>query len=108
MTTKNDQTNLFASLVKAIKDGDSNTALIAIEKFKKSQAVRILDVAVIGPLMIYYGYKGKLGPVERSLLILMGGGTIIYNYQNFKKNKTMGPVVQQAEDVLTKQVLGLR
>lgn len=107
MMMMEEQASLFSNLVKSIKDGDPNIAVQSIEKFKKSQAVRFLDIAFIGPVMMYYGIKGKLGPIERTLLLLMGAGTIVYNYQNYKKNKTMGPVIQQAEDVLTEQIFNL-
>lgn len=104
MNLLNEKTSLFSDLVKSIKDGNADVALQSIEKFKKSQAVRVMDVAVIGPLMIYYGVKGRLGPIERTLLILMGGGTIVYNYRNYIKNKSMHPIVEQAKDILVEQV----
>ena len=49
----------------------------------KAQGVRIADIAVFGPLMIYSGL-GKNPPTWVRLgLILIGVGTILYNLQNY-------------------------
>lgn len=50
----------------------------------KGQNVRLLDVFVIGPLMIWGGLKVKEEPLG-SLLALAGVGTIIFNAVNYEK-----------------------
>jgi hypothetical protein len=50
----------------------------------KSQFVRILDVAIIGPVMIAGGrhlYRNR--PVLGGLLFAFGVGTVIYNARNY-------------------------
>lgn len=45
-----------------------------------AQKIRILDVAVIGPLMIYAGVKSKeLPEAARAALVIFGASTIGYN-----------------------------
>lgn len=50
-----------------------------------TQAVRVLDVAIIGPLMIYAGLKckDKLPNWARYGLIGFGATTIAYNGKNY-------------------------
>lgn len=52
---------------------------------KVTQAIRVLDVAVIGPLMIYAGLKCKdqLPNWARYGLIGFGATTIAYNGKNY-------------------------
>ena len=47
----------------------------------KSQQVRVLDVAVIGPLMVWGGFK--LGGVGGAALTFFGVTTIAYNGWNY-------------------------
>jgi hypothetical protein len=47
----------------------------------KTQAVRLLDVFLIGPLMIYFGHLGK--SVFAMLLVGCGAATITYNLKNY-------------------------
>lgn len=49
----------------------------------KSQAIRVLDVLLLGPLMIYAGTALTIGPVARWLLVIAGGGTIAFNAANY-------------------------
>lgn len=48
----------------------------------KSQTIRLLDVFLIGPLMIYGGWKLRK-EVPGSTLALFGVATIIYNGINY-------------------------
>lgn len=52
----------------------------------KGQNVRLLDVFVIGPLMIWAGRRLKDEP-GGSLLTLAGIGTIAFNYANYRRLK---------------------
>ncbi len=52
----------------------------------KAQEVRLADVFVVGPIMMYGGYKGEgLHPAARFGLLLFGCGTIVYNAVNWWK-----------------------
>lgn len=51
------------------------------------QKVRLLDVFAIGPFLIYAGTRKELPNWVRSGLFIVGIGTIIYNGQNYLKNK---------------------
>lgn len=54
----------------------------------KGQNVRLLDVFVIGPLMIYGGVtKSNLPKLLRFGLATIGVGTIFYNGRNYLLNK---------------------
>lgn len=62
---------------------------------EKSQAVRLLDVLAIGPLLVYAGAKkSDLSTGLRTLLVGVGVGTIGYNLYNYMGNKpTPGELV---------------
>lgn len=47
----------------------------------KTQAVRLLDVFLIGPLMMYFGHLGE--SVFAMLLVGCGAATITYNLKNY-------------------------
>jgi hypothetical protein len=88
----------------ALQTRDPEAIMLALEQFSKSQLVRFMDVTIIGPLLLYWAYKGKLSPAERTIMGLIGLGTVIYNGRNFMKNKQMmpGQSVAQMKDMLRK------
>ncbi len=49
----------------------------------KSQNIRILDIIVIGPLMIYFGYSYEPMNIFSMLLIFFGATTMTYNLKNY-------------------------
>lgn len=60
----------------------------------KSQPVRLVDVFLLGPALIYIGLKQRK-PAYRDLLIIAGGATILYNGFNYlqvaKENPGIAP-----------------
>lgn len=52
----------------------------------KSQSVRLLDVFVIGPVLIYAGTFKTLPKYLRIFLFVVGVLTIVYNGNNYLKN----------------------
>lgn len=58
----------------------------------KTQAMRVADVLVIGPLMSLGGMAlRKTDPLLGSALIALGVGTTVYNARNYvKANERMG------------------
>jgi cellobiose-specific phosphotransferase system component IIB len=57
-----------------------------IQEIQKSQFVRIIDIALLGPFMIYAGKKLPT-KIMQSTMIVAGILTITYNLNNFIKNK---------------------
>lgn len=58
----------------------------------KSQAVRLLDVGVLGPFMVLAGLwlaQGQRMPLAGAALVAAGGATIGYNWANFETTKRM-------------------
>ena len=61
----------------------------------KSQNIRLLDIYLIGPLMIYIGIRYyllsykimKIDKLFSLLLIFIGSSTITYNYKNYIHQK---------------------
>jgi hypothetical protein len=49
----------------------------------KTQLVRLLDVFVLGPLMIYIAARYKIHEPQRTTLLVSGVLTIIYNGVNY-------------------------
>lgn len=47
---------------------------------EKSADVRLLDVFVLGPFMIWFGLTARgVSPLARSAMVVAGIGTIVYN-----------------------------
>lgn len=90
------------TLAQSASSGDADTILNAMEKFSKSQLVRFMDITVIGPLLLFWAWRGKLSKGERFMMGLIGAGTVIYNGRNYLKNKK---VIQPAELQAIKQEL---
>ena len=55
------------------------------DEIVKPQWMRLLDVFVLGPFLIYSGSTKKMHPVIKVGLIAAGTGTIIYNGANYLK-----------------------
>ena len=53
------------------------------------QPVRLADVFIVGPLMIYAGRKGDFSPLVKDALIGIGVATIAYNGINWYLNKNV-------------------
>ena len=49
----------------------------------KAQSVRMADVLVFGPLMIYAGLGKATPPWLRVGMVIIGAGTVIYNLANY-------------------------
>jgi len=58
-----------------------------IDAFQKSQRVRLVDVLVLGPYLIYLATKKTLLPLDKGLLTVIGAATIFYNLNNYMKNR---------------------
>lgn len=56
------------------------------DEFQKSQMVRLIDITLLGPFMIYAGTKLPT-KIMKSTMILAGILTITYNLDNYLKNK---------------------
>ena len=48
----------------------------------KSQQVRLIDVFLLGPFLMWTGTRART-PTERTVLILSGAGTVLYNWRNY-------------------------
>ena len=56
---------------------------------EKSQIVRLLDIFVIAPFLIYAAKKGSLNNLDKSALVILGVLTATYNYKNYVKNRVL-------------------
>lgn len=54
----------------------------SMKAIDKTNFVRLLDVILIGPLMIYSASRAQLTPIQQNILLLSGIGTILYNGYN--------------------------
>lgn len=70
-----------------------------IKEIKKSQFVRMLDVMILGPAMIYAGTDKVIPKPLKLLLLLTGIGTVIYNGRNYLENERL------AREALTKNTI---
>ena len=57
------------------------------EEISKSQFIRLLDVFIIAPFIIYVAYRNKsLTDWEKIGLYIIGVATLYYNGKNYLKN----------------------
>lgn len=57
----------------------------------KSQEVRLLDVFVLGPFMVWAGAQGRLPSWANAALVASGVATIAYNGKNYLEIKRSSP-----------------
>ena len=63
----------------------------ATPEVQKSQSVRLLDVLVLGPALLWIATRGRqLSGVERLVVGAIGAGTILYNLRNYLANVPEG------------------
>jgi hypothetical protein len=58
----------------------------SIEEINKSQLLRLWDVFLLGPILIYISKNKSLKPWERNFLMASGALTMIYNGKNYLLN----------------------
>ena len=58
----------------------------SVDEYQKSQSVRLLDVFVLAPYLIYLAQKKELTKLDKQMLIIIAGATIVYNGRNYIKN----------------------
>jgi uncharacterized membrane protein AbrB (regulator of aidB expression) len=59
-----------------------------VEEVSKSQTVRLIDVFLIAPFLIYIAYNNKnLKEWQMSGLYIIGFATLYYNLKNYLKNE---------------------
>ena len=58
-----------------------------VHEYQKSQNVRLLDVFVIAPILIYAGTQKNLPQWLQYSLVGIGVATAYYNGKNYLKNK---------------------
>ncbi len=65
---------------------ETNTT--SVEELSKSQNIRLIDVFLIAPFLIYIGNKAKgISSFERNMIYVIGVATLVYNGKNYLKNK---------------------
>lgn len=57
------------------------------KEISKSQLIRLADVFIIGPLIIYAGSRKRISPGIDTSLVLIGIATILYNGRNYLLNQ---------------------
>ena len=78
-----EQTKINGMKVELFETGESTK-----KEYQKSQMVRLYDVFLLAPFLLYMGYKAKgINKWERGLIYLIGISTIVYNRRNYLKNK---------------------
>lgn len=58
-----------------------------VTEVQKSQIIRLADVFLIAPYLLYLSTKDKITNLDRNLLIALGVSTLLYNGMNYLNNK---------------------
>lgn len=64
-----------------------NDQQIVEDAAKEKQGMRLFDILVFSPILIYVGLSGKLNSTLRATLVVLGFTTIMYNGYYFLKYK---------------------
>lgn len=59
----------------------------ALQNFSQQQLARFTSPKVIGPLLLFYAYRGRFGAIERLLFGAIGAGAVIKAYGLAKPNQ---------------------
>ncbi len=59
-----------------------------MSEISKSQSIRLIDVVLLGPFMIYAGTKLPTRTMQTTMIVA-GILTITYNLNNYLKNKSI-------------------
>ena len=51
----------------------------------KSQRVRLFDVFLLGPALMWIASARRLSDIQRAILFAAGAGTIFYNWRNYSE-----------------------
>ena len=64
----------------------------------KGQAIRLFDVFLLGPWVIWLGARerGQLSELERAALVAVGSGTIVFNGRNYLRNARRAQLLLRA------------
>jgi hypothetical protein len=60
-----------------------------MNEFQKSQTVRVFDVLVLGPFMVYAASRLRMGKGARAFLAFAGVATVLYNARNYLLNRSV-------------------
>lgn len=66
---------------------DPDKAIEMIEEYRKEKLKKLGSVYLLAPLMIWTGYRGKIGTITRGALIAMGVSALYTNYKEWQKMK---------------------
>ena len=69
-----------------------------IKNFNKGQFARIIDISFLGPFMIWYGYSNNHKLLFKTLMMSLGIGTILNNFQNLIAN-IISNFINQTNDI---------
>lgn len=77
--------------------GDKITSIVSADGIRRdrdtserAQIIRVLDVMLLGPAMVYAGMGKDLPEGLKALMLLTGLGTILYNGYNLIENSKKG------------------
>lgn len=68
--------------VELIEESDST-----VIEVQKSQIIRLADVFLIAPYLLYLSSKDKITNLDRNALIVLGVSTFLYNGMNYINNR---------------------
>jgi small basic protein len=68
-------------------EGTIDKGSYCLEVDRRKQVIRVFDVLVIAPILIYAGYKLGAKSWLGIALIIIGAGTAVYNGMNLVRSK---------------------
>lgn len=73
----------------------------------KSQAVRVVDVALLAPLLLWTASRRELPPWARLFFGVSGAATLVYNGRNFLELEELGEVLELDPNAQTIRLLDI-
>ena len=67
----------------------------SITEYEKSQLIRLVDVFVLAPYLIYAANRFPMPKIHKQIITTIGVATLIYNGNNYLKNERENNKVQK-------------
>jgi hypothetical protein len=79
---------------------DELTKALQDLQVKKSQAILMANIYFTGPFMLWLSFRNSPSVWEKRILRILGAGTIVYNFANYRKQLMKIQAITQSQNQL--------
>lgn len=75
-------------LARNVAQGDERLVAQSLSQFSQSNLQRFTSPKVVGPILLFWAYRGRLSALERVLVGLIGAGAVVSGYNLLKGSQS--------------------